>query len=391
MLGIIGWAAVFLGVAATAFGVFLYSPALCLAGAFLLACAYCAAAASQQIKLSASGPVKSYAGRKIQVKYMIEPALPGWITGVKIDEAQSVSISRKGRVWHVDAQWLPKSPGMLNFPVAEILHTDPFFLSGKKMKVQPGEKILVLPSAGFLLQTRNQALSKSAGSKKSKIMGGIDEFVALREYVMGDDIRMIDWKATARTGEYHVREMVGYKNERIMVVADLTKASYHGGFRDALVDDALRLAIGHLSIGDAVGFFIACAKPQFIRPSSSMKNYDAIAHALGNSECGGIFDLLEVSRRLAATSPRGMKVFILSNALEMQNLRKGVDHLIAQNHRVCIFSYFEPDFKRSGDPLALAAGQLASEKLAELEKEYKKKRVRIIRVGREQQKKIAFL
>jgi uncharacterized protein (DUF58 family) len=46
------------------------------------------------------------------------------------------------------------------------------------------------------------------------------EFDDLRPYVPGDDVRDIDWKATARSGEVLIKRFVSEKHHKILVIAD---------------------------------------------------------------------------------------------------------------------------------------------------------------------------
>ena len=46
------------------------------------------------------------------------------------------------------------------------------------------------------------------------------EFDDLRPYVRGDDVRDIDWKASARSGHTLVKRFVTEKHHKILVVAD---------------------------------------------------------------------------------------------------------------------------------------------------------------------------
>lgn len=58
------------------------------------------------------------------------------------------------------------------------------------------------------------------------------EFDDLRPYVPGDDVRDIDWKATARSGQVLIKRFVTEKHHRILVVAnagrDMTAAASSG-------------------------------------------------------------------------------------------------------------------------------------------------------------------
>ena len=51
------------------------------------------------------------------------------------------------------------------------------------------------------------------------------EFDDLRRYVPGDDVRDIDWRATARSGHVLIKRFVSEKHHRILVVADAGRNS----------------------------------------------------------------------------------------------------------------------------------------------------------------------
>jgi uncharacterized protein (DUF58 family) len=58
------------------------------------------------------------------------------------------------------------------------------------------------------------------GGHTSLQFGRSDDFVDLREYVIGDDVRDIDWKASARSPSLVVRRYVAEKAQEFLLVAD---------------------------------------------------------------------------------------------------------------------------------------------------------------------------
>lgn len=64
------------------------------------------------------------------------------------------------------------------------------------------------------------------GPASDNVPSGTVTFHALREYVPGDDLRHIHWRATARTGTLMVRQLVDASLPRTTVVLDLRPASY---------------------------------------------------------------------------------------------------------------------------------------------------------------------
>jgi uncharacterized protein (DUF58 family) len=70
------------------------------------------------------------------------------------------------------------------------------------------------------------------GQHRSMRPGPGTEFDALREYVIGDDVRSIDWRSTARRGEVLVRTYRPERDRRVVFVLDTgrTMAGRVGGY-----------------------------------------------------------------------------------------------------------------------------------------------------------------
>ena len=58
------------------------------------------------------------------------------------------------------------------------------------------------------------------GQHRSLLRGQGSEFDSLREYVLGDDVRSIDWRGTARQSDVLVRTWRPERDRRILVVLD---------------------------------------------------------------------------------------------------------------------------------------------------------------------------
>jgi uncharacterized protein (DUF58 family) len=88
-----------------------------------------------------------------------------------------------------------------------------------------------------------------AGDYRSRLLGQGSELAQIRPYVIGDDVRQIDWNVTARTGVPHVRVQ---QAERVLVtwlVLDTSPSMRFGTAdrRKADVAEGVAVAVGHVA------------------------------------------------------------------------------------------------------------------------------------------------
>ena len=94
------------------------------------------------------------------------------------------------------------------------------------------------------------------GQHRSLIRGQGSEFDSLREYVIGDDVRSIDWRSSAKRSDVVVRTWRPERDRRVVLVLDTgrTSAGRVAGVPrlDAAMDAALLLAALASRAGDRV-------------------------------------------------------------------------------------------------------------------------------------------
>jgi uncharacterized protein (DUF58 family) len=113
----------------------------------------------------------------------------------------------------------------------------PLHLAARQATLDAPGRIRVLPP--FLsrrhLPSRLARLRELDGRTSVQIRGQGTEFDSLREYVRGDDVRSIDWRATARRNDVMVRTWRPERDRRVVLVIDTARTSA------ARVDDEPRL------------------------------------------------------------------------------------------------------------------------------------------------------
>ncbi len=108
------------------------------------------------------------------------------------------------------------------------------------------------------LPSRLQRLRELDGRSAVRIRGQGTEFDSLREYVRGDDVRSIDWRASARNRNVVVRTWQPERDRRVVLVLDTSRTSAGRvddvPRLDSAMDAALLLAALAARAGDRIDF-----------------------------------------------------------------------------------------------------------------------------------------
>lgn len=110
---------------------------------------------------------------------------------------------------------------------------------------------------GFSFLPRQPVHSVLAGRHASRLRGRGLNFEELRGYLPGDDIRSVDWKITARTGEPHVRVYTEERDRAVWLLVDQRISMFFGSrtrMKSVTAAEAAALSAWRvLSAGDRVG------------------------------------------------------------------------------------------------------------------------------------------
>lgn len=207
-----------------------------------------------------------------------------------------------GRGWDVE-RTLDLSPDAVAYehtalrPVARgkatkgMLHLrllSPWGLAWRRVRRELPWKSTVFPS---LLQASIKALPtqaqrrREAGLRNVRRLGEGRIFESLREWVPGDDIRTIDWKATAKRGKAMARQYEDERRQHVLIVIDagrLLTAEVEGRARlESTIDAALQLAHAAVEHDDNVGLMVFADEIQhYIAPARGQRALRQILDAL---------------------------------------------------------------------------------------------------------------
>lgn len=183
----------------------------------------------------------------------------------------------------------------IEFPIAGRFHlsaprlefSDPFGLYEETIRRGTPPVITVRPRTPTLHVGRGgDAVRGAYGEHPTDQAGPGVTTRELRQYVAGDALRQIDWKATARLGEPYVRETEGETDRQFVVVFDHRHHMAAGHDGETLLDHAREFGIGvteaAADAGDPIGLWTVGDKgiTTRIHPDTAPETYDRIESTL---------------------------------------------------------------------------------------------------------------
>ena len=200
------------------------------------------------------------------------------------------------------------------------------------------------------LPSKLRKLRELDGKAAVQIRGAGTEFDSLRDYVRGDDVRSIDWRATARRREVVVRTWRPERDRRVVIILDTSRTSAarieDEPALDTGIEAALLLAVLAERGGDRVSL-IAYDRRVRARVSSTGKGnmLNAMVEGLAPLEP----ELIELDAQAipgqvrAVTAHRALVVLVTS--LDAGAAEEGLLPLVAQlarKHVVVLASVRDP-------------------------------------------------
>jgi len=228
----------------------------------------------------------------------------------------------------------------------------PLGVAGRQGRHEVGWRVRVQPpfTSRKFLPERLARLRTLDGRVAARVRGGGTEFDSLREYVGGDDVRSIDWRATARRSEVVVRTWRPERDRQLLIVVDTgrTSAGRVGDVPrlDASLDAALLLTALASRAGDRVDLL---ALDRDVRAAVEGVGRDEVLPRMVDVMAGLEPALVESDgRRLASEvlrRARRRSLVVLFTTLDAAPLEEGLLPVLAsltRRHTVVLASVGDP-------------------------------------------------
>lgn len=258
----------------------------------------------------------------------------------------------------------------------------PLGIAGRQASLWAPAVLRVLPAfrSRRHLPSRLARLREMDGRSAVMVRGAGTEFDSLREYVVGDDVRSIDWRSSARRGEVVVRTWRPERDRRVLILIDtgrLAAARLADAPRlDSQIEAALLLSALASHAGDRVD---VVALDSMVRGQVRGQSGPALMSALADSLAGVEARLIESDWTLMASlaqsqlSQRALVVILtgMDGAAGVDPVMLRSLSALAQRHTVVLASATDPaleGLRRQGrDAETVYVAAAADKELADIE------------------------
>lgn len=183
-----------------------------------------------------------------------------------------------------------------------------------------------------------------SGRYSSKIRGDGIEFIDLREYQVGDDIRKIDWKVTARENKPFIKEFLEEKDASHYILLD-TSASMKNKFSSAkILASSLLLSSNKLRDNFAVWFYNSNDIKSFplSKSKTQLMRYIYEISLVKSSGKGNFKNLL---LRILNTINKKSIISIITDELELDSEILSLISAVKQKHKLNYFQIYSSNEK----------------------------------------------
>lgn len=186
----------------------------------------------------------------------------------------------------------------------------------------------------ILVRARRQVFSEMVGNNPSVFQGEGYDFIELREYMPGDDIRHIDWNITAKLQKPYIK-IFREERELNVVIASVLNGSVHFGSKkfkqDIIAEVNALLGFSTLKNGDLLSSYIFTDKMvSYSKPSKKIHQVQkSVDEILSFDALHKRVDFKNLSTTLFRRLKRKSLIIVVGDFFEIPDFK-----LLAKKHEV---------------------------------------------------------
>jgi uncharacterized protein (DUF58 family) len=257
-------------------------------------------------------------------------------------------------LWYVEYTVEPPHRGAYRFGPVDLRCWRPGGWLIRQVRIKADEAAAVYPDVlaikRYELMLR-RGMRIMAGLRRARPPGATTAFAGLRDYLPGDEVRRINWKATARRDSPVVMEVEAERGQQAIIAIDcgrlMTAPAGLLSKLDHAINAALLLAWVAQSQGDKVGMLtFSDGVRRFVAPQRGPAQVAQLNKVLYDVKAEYTEpDFAEAFSHLALRVSRRSLVIVLTDVLDPEASRDLVAHAIRMSHRhlVMVVAMSDPE------------------------------------------------
>ena len=234
----------------------------------------------------------------------------------------------------------------------------------------------------------------SVGDHRSDSKGVSTEYMASREYVPGDELHFMDWKATARTGRPIIREFEAQTGSVCIALVDCGQSMLEGGKMrkiDYLKRGVVLLAREALGRGDFFGMLVPSISgivlpervSRYLHPGVGIGQFYSVIELVSHIKAFGIPDFLRALRFLEGRIRAPVNLFLITDLEDFgeKRIHDTIERATTLGYLVTVISPYTPLFHGPSRTLGERRGftVVVSMEILEGEREVRLERIKELR------------
>ena len=271
---------------------------------------------------------------------------------------------------------IPRERGNFYFGNIHLFASSPLNLIVRRFTEEAEHTVPVYPAFMQLHKYElfsDATLSNESGSYRYRKIGAGMEFEQIKDYVAGDDIRTLNWKATARRGNLMVNHFMQERSQQVYCIIDkgrLMKMPFEGlSLLDYAINSSLILSNVCLKKQDRVGIITFSNTPgDILAADRKPTQMERILQILYKQETAFLESDFEMLYRQIRNKIKQRSLLILFTNFEtLSGLHRQIDYLrsIAKHHLLVVVIFENTELDKITKVAAKSIEQIYIKTIAE--------------------------
>jgi uncharacterized protein (DUF58 family) len=194
--------------------------------------------------------------------------------------------------------------------------------------------------------TRKIFMGKMKGERRSKRKGQSVEFADYRNYVVGDDLRFLDWNIYGRLEKLFIKLFFEEEDLHLNILIDISKSMDFGKPAKALYAKRVAAALAYIGLVNynrvSLTAFSDVYGPEMVGIRGRRMIHRVLGH-VGGMEADGIGNMTAACRRFAIRHPQRGIVVLLSDFMDKTGYEAGLRDLIGRKYDLYCIQMLSPE------------------------------------------------